>query len=349
MRAVVMRSFGDPSVLALEDVADPGPARGEALFRVGAVAVARTRDVATRTGTHPFSRQVSLPHVLGGDFAGVVEAAGAEVDPSIVGQRVAVQSTHSCGWCPACRAGLEPQCASLEMLGIHRWGAYAELVSAPAANINPIPAAVPMVEAAAMAANGPIAFAQLEAGKVTAGTWVLVTGATGALATVVAALAHQRGARVIGLSRRPAAIPSGLHLTARVAVDSDDLPGTLMELTEGAGVATVIDNVADGDLFSRYWPALAIGSRVVTSGAIGDPSRSVLAVPASSLYFRSQSLLGMRTATPRDASSFWSAVAEGFRLPPGLIEELPLDAAAAAHARIESGKNVAHTVLSVGS
>ena len=56
VRAVVMRAFGDPGVLEIEDVPAPSPQAGEALVRVAAVEVSRTRDVAARSGRHPFSR-----------------------------------------------------------------------------------------------------------------------------------------------------------------------------------------------------------------------------------------------------------------------------------------------------
>ncbi|HEX2746297.1 MAG TPA: hypothetical protein VHN16_18115 [Streptosporangiaceae bacterium] len=93
MRAVVMRAFGDPGVLEIEDVPAPSPQAGEALVRVAAVEVSRSRDVAARSGRHPFSRQITLPHVLGCDFAGLVhevalEAASAVHDAVIKGTTV---------------------------------------------------------------------------------------------------------------------------------------------------------------------------------------------------------------------------------------------------------------------
>lgn len=347
MRAVVMRAFGDADVLELEDVEDPTPGAGETLVRVGAVEVSSTRDIATRTGRHPFSRQVSLPHVLGGDFAGIVEATGSGVDPSLIGQRVAASNGRSCGVCPACRAGNEAQCPDLTMLGIHRWGSYAELTTVPAANLNRIPDDVSLAEAAAMAATGPIALTQLQVGHVGAGTWLLVTGATGALATMLAALGAELGARVIGLSRRPEAIPSTLDLEARLNNADEGLAQTLLTLTSGAGVATAIDNIATGEVFARYFPALAIGGRVVVSGAVAGPELPVLPVPAAPFYIRSLSLLGVRTTTLRDIGAFWRLVNDGLRLPGGLVRELPLDDAAIAHAQLAAGDSVGHTILSV--
>src|SRR3954468_6915161 len=120
-----MQEFGDEGVLRLEEVEAPRPGPGEALIRVAAVEVSRTRDVATRTGRHPFSQFVTLPHILGGDFGGVIEATGAAAHPSLVGTRAAVSNTETCGECEACLSGHTEQCAELTLLGIHKPGSYA--------------------------------------------------------------------------------------------------------------------------------------------------------------------------------------------------------------------------------
>ena len=346
MRAVVMREFGDPGVLEIEDVPDPSPQAGEALVRVAAVEVSRTRDVAARSGRHPFSRQITLPHVLGGDFAGVVEAVGDGVDPALVGQRVAAMNSHTCGDCAACRSGREPECTQLEMVGIHRWGSYAELTTVPAGSLHVLPDGIEMSEAAALAATGPIALTQLRVAAVTTGSEVLITGVTGALATVLAALASRLGARVTGLTRRVAAVAPGLGVTV---LDSgrEDLTQAIREAAGGAGPDSVIDNVAAPEVFDRYFPALANGARIVISGAIGTPGLPTLQVPAAPLYIRSISLLGVRTANARTTADFWDLVRDGFRLPPGLVHEEPLEAAPAVHDAVTKGTAVGHTVLRV--
>ncbi len=346
MRAVVMRAFGDPDVLRIEDVPVPIPEAGEALVRVAAVEVSRTRDVAARSGRHPFSRQITLPHVLGGDFAGVVEAVGEGVDPALAGMRVAAMNTHTCGECAACRAGREYECTQLEMVGIHRWGSYAELTRVPASSLHVLPAGIGMAEAAALAATGPIALTQLRVAAVTGGSDVLITGVTGALATVLAALAPGLGARAIGLSRRVGAVAAGLGITV---LDSrrEDLTQAILEVTGGEGPDSAIDNVAAPDVFDRYFPTLVNGARIVISGAIGTPELPVLRVPAAPLYTRSISLLGVRTATARSTLDFWDLVRDGFRLPPGLVHEEPLETAPAAHNAVINGSAVGHTVLRV--
>jgi len=346
MRAVVMRAFGDSNVLQMEVVPTPRPEAGEALVRVAAVEVSRTRDVAARSGSHPFSRSINLPHVLGGDFAGVVEAVGDGADPRLVGMRVAAMNTHTCGECASCRAGREYECTQLEMVGIHRWGSYAELTRVPVGSLHVLPDGIGMAEAAALAATGPIALTQLRMAAVTSGSDVLVTGVTGALATVLAALGPSFGARVIGLTRRVASVPPGLDITV---LDStrENLTEAILGVTGGKGPDSAIDNVAAAEVFDRYFPTLVNGARIVISGAIGTPELPVLRVPAAPLYTRSISLLGVRTATARAALDFWDLVRGGFRLPPGLVHEEPLETAAAAHDTVISGSAVGHTVLRV--
>jgi L-gulonate 5-dehydrogenase len=349
MRAVVMREFGAEDVLALEEVEAPSPGPGEALIRVAAVEVSRTRDVATRTGKHPFSQFVSLPHVLGGDCAGTVEEVGDGVSQDLVGQRVTASATQTCGECPQCQMGRHERCAQLSLLGVHREGSYAELAVVEARVVRPIPDGLSFAEAAALAADGAIAFHQLQTAGVE-GEHVLVTGATGALGTTLCALAPELGAETIGLARRPEAIPADLELAARLDANDPELTARLLEVSGEGGLGVAIDNVANPDAFSRYFMALAIGARVVFSGAIATPEGlPVLPVPAVPLYVKSISLLGTRTSPQATDDRFWELVAGGFRLPPGLVHELPLERAAEAHAQIAAGTQLGHTVLTIQS
>ena len=343
MRAAVMRKFGDPGVLRIEDVPAPRPGPGEAVVRVAAVEVSRNRDVATRSGGHPFSREVTLPHVLGGDFAGVVAAVGEGVDPALVGKPVGVMNHHPCGACPECSAGFTEDCSRLEMLGIHRWGSYAEFTAVHADGPHPVPPDLDLAEAAALAATGPVALTQLRTAGVGPGTVVLVTGMTGALASTLAALARVLGATVIGLSRRHTLVPDSLGCTV---LDSTQ-PGLAEAIAAAAGGSrprAVIDNVCAPDIFEQYFPALANGTRIVVSGVIADPE---LPVPARSLYSHGISLIGLRSHTEPVTAEFWQLVRDGFRLPPGLLHEFPLEAAARTHEAIAEGTVTGHTVLRI--
>ena len=347
MQAVLMRRFGAPDVLEMEEVPTPTPAAGEALVRVGAVEVSRTRDVATRTGRHPFSQLVTLPHVLGGDFAGIVESVGEGVDASLVGHRVAAMNTHTCGHCVACKSGREYECANLQMVGIHRWGSYAEYATVPVDSLHELPDDVSLVDAAALAATGPIALTQLRAVGVAEGGTLLVTGISGALATVIAALAPQFGVRVLGLTRRAELVPPSLDVHV-VETNGPDLTEAIRAASGGTGPDGVIDNVGTPDIFDRYFPTLVNGARVVVSGAIAVGGvLPTLSIPLVSFYLRSLSLVGVRTATARTTLDFWELVRSGFRLPTGLVHETPLAEAGLAHAALTAGDAFGHTVLVV--
>src|SRR5580765_6695326 len=97
MKAVVLREFGGPEVLRLEDVEKPSPGPGEVLVQIHSVSVNRTLDLVVREGKYP--AEVKLPLVLGVDPAGVVAAVGEGVVNPPVGTRVAVVSMIACGAC----------------------------------------------------------------------------------------------------------------------------------------------------------------------------------------------------------------------------------------------------------
>ncbi|MGV1048141.1 MAG: zinc-binding dehydrogenase, partial [Solirubrobacterales bacterium] len=149
-------------------------------------------------------------------------------------------------------------------------------------------------------------------------------------------------------SRRPAEIPAALPLAGRLDATDPGLTEALAELP-GGGIDAAIDNVANGEVFARYFPALAIGARIVVSGAIGTSELPLLPVPAAPLYVKSISLLGVRTSAPSSDRRFWQLVAGGFRLPEGLVRTLPLERATEAHATIAAGTHLGHTVLTVGA
>jgi NADPH:quinone reductase len=97
MKAIVLREFGSPDVLRLENVFTPRPKAGEILIRVHSVSVNRTLDCVVRAGNYPVKSQ--LPHVLGVDPAGEVVEVADGVTKFKPGDRVAVISATPCQKC----------------------------------------------------------------------------------------------------------------------------------------------------------------------------------------------------------------------------------------------------------
>ncbi len=348
MRAVVLREFGAPAVLTFEDAPEPEAGPGEVRVRVLAVAVARTKDVSARAGRPPFAARLRLPHILGTEHAGIVDQVGAGADADLLGAQVGVSAVISCGHCKACTMLREEACASFGLVGVDRQGSYAEYCVVPAGNVHLLPDSLSYSQAAALAANGPVARAQLDAGAVTAGSRVLVLGAGGALGSAAAALAAHRGAEVIGVERlraKPDQLDS-LQLIARLDGDDDNLADAILGLTDGWGVDCVIDNLGITALWNRYRPALADMGRIVVSGAVSQEPVAMALLP---FYLRSQSLIGVRTGNRTQMTALWKDVHDGLRLCDALVTTMPWEQIQDAHAAIEGGTAPGQIVVEVTS
>ena len=342
MKAVVLRTFGPPEVLGYEDWPDPGPpGPDEIVVRVGAVGVGRLLDLGTRAGTNRYFRG-RLPHVLGSEHAGTVVEVGRDVHHLTVGDRVAVFASTTCGRCAFCTRGRDDACLEAELIGVHRPGADAEFTRVPASAATPIPDDLPLVIAAALALTGPVAWTQLNLAGLGAGDWVLVNGAASGLGSMTAVVARHLGARVIGTSRKAWKRAALLDLGLDAALDATapDFEDRVRELTEGRGVEIVIENIGAAAAWPHLMAVLARGGTVVSSGAfVGDR----LPLDLRSLYQQSQRVIGVRTATRQQVTSFWREVAPHVR--PVLDRTFPLAEAAAAHRYLESGDNLGRVLL----
>src|SRR5690242_250477 len=106
MKAVLFREHGGPEKLSYEDLPKPTIGPEDVLIRVKACALNHL-DIWVRQGSPAYP--MPLPHVLGSDVAGVVEAVGDHVEgvrvESIkVGERVFVSPGMSCWRCNECLA-----------------------------------------------------------------------------------------------------------------------------------------------------------------------------------------------------------------------------------------------------
>jgi threonine dehydrogenase-like Zn-dependent dehydrogenase len=132
MQAIVWQG---PGRMTIEERPEPGPpGAGEVIVRPAAVGICGS-EVEGYLG-HMGNR--TPPLVMGHEFAGVVVAAGAGAD-RWEGARVAVNPLAGCGRCRLCEAGMENLCPERTLIGIHRDGAFADLVRAAAANVRALP------------------------------------------------------------------------------------------------------------------------------------------------------------------------------------------------------------------
>src|SRR6185437_16768327 len=135
VKAIVIHKFGPPDVLKYEEVPDPVPRRGEVRIRVMAATVNRVLDVAMRAGKQG-QRGVALPVIPGVDCAGVIDQVGPEVAQWKIGDRVATAGQMALEPCAEDGKGYD---GPTGMMGIKRPGGFAELITVPAAALDPLP------------------------------------------------------------------------------------------------------------------------------------------------------------------------------------------------------------------
>jgi NADPH:quinone reductase-like Zn-dependent oxidoreductase len=183
MRAVVFDRYGSPARLELRDLAVPEPGADEVLLRVAAVSL-NDWDHAALLGDpwvnrlfFGFTRPRRHRRILGSDVAGVIEKVGANVTRFARGDRVFGDLSG-------------------------RWGGLAAFCRAPVASLEPIPAGLSFVDAAALPQAGLLAWQAMQRlGAMPAGKSLLINGAGGGVGTIALQLATMQGAAVTVVDR----------------------------------------------------------------------------------------------------------------------------------------------------
>src|SRR5262249_23800255 len=170
MRAVRLVQVGKP----LEDAAIPIPEIGssDVLIRVAAAGICHS-DAHYRAG---ISKIDYLPLTLGHEIAGRVEEVGSGVTEVSAGDRVCVHYLLSCGSCEFCVRGLEQFCRSVQMIGKHRDGGYAEFIKVPGANALRLPDEIPFEGGAIMMCSSATALHALNKARFKSGETIAIFG-----------------------------------------------------------------------------------------------------------------------------------------------------------------------------
>jgi putative PIG3 family NAD(P)H quinone oxidoreductase len=325
MACVEIAAPGGPEALrpARRPVPRPGP--GEVLIRVAAAGINRP-DVLQRQGKYPPPPGASdLP---GLEVSGTIVALGADVADLGVGDAV---------------------CALLA------GGGYAEYCLAPAPQCLPVPAGLDLVSAAGLPETFFTVWTNVfERGRLVAGETLLVHGGGSGIGTAAIALARAMGARVIATAGSAGKCAACERLGAERAVNyrEEDFVAVVGQLTAGRGVDLVLDMVG-GDYLPRNLACLAPDGRLVQiallRGAHGELDlgrlmRQRLTVTGSTLRVRPVEEKG-RIARAL-CERVWPLLAAG-RVWPVIDSRFPLEQAAEAHRRMESGAHFGKILLSV--
>jgi NADPH:quinone reductase-like Zn-dependent oxidoreductase len=320
MRAVVYRRYGEPEVLACEEVARPTPGDDEVLVRVHAAAVS-IGDHHIVTGKpylvrlSPFGGVPGPRHpVPGAALAGRVEAVGAKITTLRPGDAVFGQAPH---------------------------GAFAEYVVVPAAHVAPKPANLSFEEAAAVpwAATALIALR-----GVVAGQRVLVNGASGGVGTWAVQIAKALGAEVTAVcSARNVDMVRGLGADTVIDYGREDFA------VGGERFHVMLDLVGNRPLSDCFSVLVPGGIYVPCSGGGGDwfgPVFRMVAVLLRSLFSSKKVRTFVMAPDPADLL-FLKDLVESGKAKPVIERRYPLTEVADALRHVGEGHARGQSVIQV--
>ncbi len=343
MKAVIMRRRGGPEVLQVEEVPTPTPGPGEVLVRVYACGLNHL-DLYTRAGAQ--GRKAKLPHILGLEPAGEIAALGEGVDGWKVGDRVLVGAFIVCGTCEFCQAGMDNLCRRRKILGVDRWGGYAEYVVAPAANLMPLgPNTSYEAAAAVQAAFGTAWHMLVSRARIRPGETVLVLAAGSGIGTAAIQIAKHFGCRVIATASSYEKLEKAQALGADVLINYREHPRfslLVMEATGGRGADIVFEHVGS-DTWKESVASLAFRGRLVfcgsTTGRWGETD-------LWGVFYKEAEILGSFGATRADFQAVMERVEQGiFR--PVIDRVFPLEEAAEAHRYLEDRRVFGKVILQI--
>lgn len=324
MRAIVLHEHGGPEVLTLEEVPEPEIGPEDVLVDVVATALNRA-DLLQRRGFYPEPGPPRAHEIPGMELSGRVAAIGSRVERWAVGD---------------------------EVMAIVAGGAYAERVAVHERQLMPVPAGVPVADAAALPEVGITAHdALVSQGGLRSGGWALVHAGGSGVGSMAVQIVAAMGARSIATASagKLAAVAA---LGADVVVDraDGDFVAEAKAATGGTGVDVVLD-VVGGDYLMRNVRALRVGGTIVQVGVMGGGRTEIdlgaLLPKRASLVgtvLRPRPLEEKVAASQRFVAEVLPAIEAG-RIRPVIDRRFPVEAIADAHRHLEANANVGKVLI----
>ena len=313
MQAVRYDAYG--ATPALVDIPSPDCPADGVVVEVRATGVCRS-DWHAWQGHDP----VSLPHVPGHEFAGVIAAVGPQVTTRQVGERVTVPFVCGCGRCDYCATGDAQVCPDQLQPGFSLPGSFADLVAVPAADLNvvPLPAELDFVTAAALGCRFATAYRALTAhGRVRPGDWVAVHGCGGVGLSAVM-IANALGARVVAVDVSGAALALASELGAEVLVEGGPEAAHQVVDATGGGAHVSLDAVGSTDTAIASVSSLRPRGRHVQVGLLlGEHATPPL--PMGVVVARELEIYGSHGMSAHDYPAMLDLVASGAVQPDRLV------------------------------
>lgn len=290
-----------PGVLRAQEQPRPTRQADAVLLRVRRVGVCGT-DLHIFTGNQPY---LAYPRVMGHEISGTVEEA-PEGSGLATGDEVFVMPYLSCGECMACRQGKTNCCVNIQVLGVHRDGAFTEYLNVPAPFVRKAEGV--SLDQAAMVEFLAIGAHAVRRADVLPGQRVLVVG-TGPIGMAALLFAGLRGGQVTALDTRPERVAfCQQHLGAHAGVltGPNDVE-ELRALTENDFYDVVFDATGNARAMERGLQFIAHGGKYVLVSVVRDN----ITFSDPEFHKREATLLGSRNATMEDFETVLNAMRAG--------------------------------------
>lgn len=319
MKAIVVRQFGEPEVMKLEEVSMSEPKDSQILVRVKAAGV-NPVDTYLRTGN--YAHAPKLPYTPGKDAAGIVESIGESVTKFKKGDRVYTADSLT--------------------------GTYAESALCEEAQLGRLPENVSFEQGAGVWTPYATSYRALfQKAGAKAGETVLVHGASGGVGIAAIQWAKNAGLRVIGT----ASSDEGKKLVSEQGADhvldhsGKNYLEELKQITNGKGVDVILEMLANVNLL-RDFEVLAMFGRIVVIGNRGSLDFNPRAAMGKDATIYGMSLFN----APQDKrneihAAIFEGLSQGF-LHPIVGKTFPLAEAPAAHHAVMENKAFGKIVLS---
>lgn len=323
VKAIRIEKNGGPEVLQLVSVQVLAPQENEVTIRQKAVGL-NFIDIYCRSGlySHP------LPHGLGFEASGVVEAVGSGVKHLKVGDRVAY--------------GQSPL------------GAYAEARNVPADRVVKIPKGVSFEQAAAIMLKGlTVQYLFRQTYRLQGGETILFHAAAGGVGLIACQWAKALGVKLIGTASTPekAALAKANGAWEVIDYSRENVVERVKELTNGKKVPVVYDGVGQ-DTWTTSLDCLEPRGLMVSFGNASGPVNGVnLGVLASKgSLFVTRPTLGTHVSTlakmKAAADEMFDLVSKK-KIDITIGQRFPLEAAADAQEALAGRKTVGATILTL--
>ena len=319
-KSILIRSHGGPEVIELVEADVPDPAPGEVRIRQHAVGL-NFIDIYYRTGLYANT----LPHGLGFEGAGVVEAAGPGVDLK-EGDRVAYAQGPI--------------------------GAYSESRTMPAATVVKLPKAISFEQAAAVMLKGlTVQYLFRQTYRLQGNETILFHAAAGGVGLIACQWARALGVKLIGTVSSPekAALAKKYGAWETIDYSKENFAERVAALTRGAKVPVVYDGVGkttwEGSLDCLQPRGLMV-SFGNASGAVTGVNLGILAAKGSLFVTRPTLATHIvpRSRLEQSAAELFDLMQRG-KIKVDIEQRYPLADAARAHQDLAARKTVGSTVL----